>query len=148
MFDLFQGIPVHALVVHGVVVLLPLAILSGIALSLRSTWREKYGSIVLGLAVVATLMVPIATQSGESLEVRVGDPGEHAELGDRLIYFALAYLLTLAILILGPRLRRLAGLGLKIVAGLVIATGIVCAVQVVLIGHSGAKAVWQDQVAE
>ncbi len=39
MFDLINGLPIHPLVVHGVVVLLPLAILGTIAIAARPAWR-------------------------------------------------------------------------------------------------------------
>ena len=41
----------------------------------------------------------MATSSGEALEERVGDPGEHAELGDTLVWFALALLILSALLV-------------------------------------------------
>ena len=46
MFDSFLGLPLHPLVVHGAVVLLPLAALGVIALVLRSAWRERFAVAV------------------------------------------------------------------------------------------------------
>ena len=42
MFDLINGLPVHPLVVHAVVVLLPLATLGLIAIAVRPAWRRTY----------------------------------------------------------------------------------------------------------
>ena len=39
VFDLINGLPVHPLVVHAVVVLVPLAALGTIAIALRPAWR-------------------------------------------------------------------------------------------------------------
>ena len=78
-----------------VVVLLPLAALGVIAVAARPAWLARYGVPVTGLAVVATIAIPLATSSGERLEARVGNPGAHAELGDTLIWFALAAFLRL-----------------------------------------------------
>ena len=97
MFDTFNGLPLHPLVVHGVVVLLPLAMLGTIAIAVRPRWRHRFGLLVLGIAAVGTLFIPIATSSGESFEKRVGDPGKHAELGDQLIWFALPMLVLYVI---------------------------------------------------
>ncbi|WP_278259213.1 DUF2231 domain-containing protein [Nocardioides convexus] len=83
MFDLINGLPVHPLVVHVVVVLLPLAVLGTVAIVLRPSWRARHGLLVVGCAAVATALVPVATSSGEALERRVGDPGRHAALGDQ-----------------------------------------------------------------
>jgi uncharacterized membrane protein len=153
MFDLVNGLPIHPLVVHGVVVLLPLAVLGTIAIAVRPAWRLTYGPLVVICAAVATAMLPVATSSGEALEKHVGDPGDHAALGDQLIWFAIPLLvLALALVVLerrkvagkpaiGPSALPMAVAGLAVVAAL--ATG----VQVYRVGDSGARAAWGDQVA-
>ena len=83
MFDLINGLPVHPLVVHAVVVLLPLATLGTIALVVRPAWRRPYGPLLVAIAAVATVLIPVATSSGEALEKHVGDPGEQQCEGDR-----------------------------------------------------------------
>jgi uncharacterized membrane protein len=100
VFDLINGVPIHPLVVHAVVVLLPLAVLGTIAIVVRPAWRLRYGPLVVAAAAVATALMPVATSSGEALEQRVGNPGEHAELGDQLIWFAIP-LLVLAAAVIG-----------------------------------------------
>ena len=150
MFDLVNGIPVHPLVVHAVVVLLPLAVLGTVAIVLRPSWRSRYGSLVVACAAVSTALVPVATSSGEELEHRVGDPGRHAALGDQLIWFALALLATSAVLVWLDR-RRDAGQasapGLRAVAVLALVAAVAAGVQVYRVGDSGAQAAWGDQVA-
>jgi uncharacterized membrane protein len=107
MFDLINGIPLHPLVVHAVVVLLPLAVIGAILIAVRPPWRTTYGPLVLAVAGVATILVPVATSSGESLAVRVGDPGNHAHLGDQLIWFTIPLLiLVLALVLLDRRDTR------------------------------------------
>ena len=58
----------HPLVVHAVVVLLPLAALGVVALAVRPAWRGRFGVLVVVIAALATAAVPLATDSGESLE--------------------------------------------------------------------------------
>ncbi|VXC47097.1 DUF2231 domain-containing protein [Nocardioides sp. AX2bis] len=160
MFDLINGLPVHPLVVHAVVVLLPLAILGTIALAVRPAWRISYGPLVVAVAAVATALVPVATSSGEALEKRVGDPGEHAALGDQLLWFALPVLvLSLVLVVLARRDRSRTADGTEstssrtparattAVAVLAVLASLACAVQVYRVGDSGAKAVWSDQVS-
>lgn len=146
MFDLIDGLPIHPLVVHAVVVLLPLAVLGTVVVALVPRWRRPYGPLVLAVAVVATALVPVATSSGEALEKRVGDPGEHAELGEQLIWFGIALLVVLvALLVLDRRAtRRALVTGVAVVAVLV---ALAAAVQVYRVGDSGARAVWADQVS-
>ena len=153
MFDLINGLPVHVLVVHGVVVMLPLAVLGTIALAVRPAWRRTYGWLVVGVAAVATVLIPIATSSGEALQRRVGSPGEHAALGDTLIWFALPLLvLALAMVLLERRRTSTKGpIGPKalpmVVSVLAVVVGLASAVQVYRVGDSGARAAWADQVA-
>jgi uncharacterized membrane protein len=163
MFDLINGIPVHPLVVHAVVVLLPLAIVGTIAIAVVPRWRTPYGPLVVAAALIATVLMPVATSSGEDLEKRVGDPGEHAELGDQLIWFAIPLLVLVAALVLLQRAReraaatstsgtgsdgRTPGSGLILgVAVLAVVAALASGVQVYRVGDSGAKAVWSDQVS-
>lgn len=167
MFDTFNGLPLHPLVVHSVVVLLPLTIAGTLAIAIRPSWRTRYGLLVVGAALAATVMIPVATSSGESLEKRVGDPGEHAELGDQLLWFALALLLTSALLVyLQWRRERRVGAGeqaddtgdgsrgvhdvhtqLMAVTTLAVVAALACGVQVYRVGDSGARAAWGDTPA-
>ena len=147
MFDLINGLPIHPLVVHAVVVLLPLAILGTIAIALRPVWRRTYGPLVLGTAAVATALIPVATSSGEALEKHVGDPGKHAQLGDQLIWFAIPLLLLDVALVYLSRRPRAKGTALTAVAVLSVVAAVAAGVQVYRVGDSGARAAWGDQVS-
>ena len=73
-FDTISGLPVHPLVVHGAVVLLPVAALAVIALVLVRRWRGTFGWLtLLGLTAGAGAAVA-AEKSGEALAARVGMP--------------------------------------------------------------------------
>ncbi len=161
MPDNVNGLPVHPLVVHAVVVLLPLAALGVVALAVRPSWRGRFGVLVVLIAALATAAVPLATSSGENLEHRVGDPGRHAELGDTLILFALPLLaVALTLYWLHRRsaagtaeettgTRRASGRGAVgvVVAVLAVVVATANLVQLYRIGDSGAKAVWGDTPA-
>lgn len=160
MPDTVNGLPLHPLVVHAVVVLLPLAALGVLALAIRPSWRGRFGVLVVVIAALATAAIPLATQSGESLEHRVGDPGQHAELGDTLLWFALPLLaLSVALVWLhrraarpvegsaeAGRSTRPGALGV-VVAVLAVVVAAANLVQVYRVGDSGAKAVWGDTPA-
>ena len=144
MFDTVFGLPVHPLVVHAVVVLTPAAALGVLAIALRPSWRPKYGPLVIAITAVATLLTPIATESGESLSERVGEPEEHAELGDTLVFLMLP-LLALAIALWWlDRRDRAASTATKTVAVLAVVAAVAAGVQIARIGHSGAEATWND----
>lgn len=146
MFDTFNGLPVHPLVVHGVVVLLPLAIVGTIAIAARPSWRAKYGPLVVIIAVIATALIPVATSSGEQFERRVGDPGQHAELGDQLLWFTLPLLVLAIVLVLVDRFGTRGGLT-TVVAVLAVIAAVASGVQVFRVGDSGARAAWGDKVS-
>jgi len=151
VFDLINGLPIHPLVVHAVVVLLPLAIVGTIAIAVRPAWRLRYGHLVVACTGVATLLIPVATSSGEALERHVGDPGQHARLGDQLIWFALPLLALDVVLVVLARRRRGQPSGegrglLTVVAALSVVAALAAGVQVFRVGDSGARAAWGDQV--
>ncbi len=153
MFDLINGLPLHPLVVHAVVVLLPMAALGTIAIALHPSWRLRYGPLVVLAAAASTALTPVATSSGEALEGRVGDPGQHAALGDQLIWFAIPLLVLSLALVLAER-RHARGRTppgpasiRSLVAAFAVIAALACSFQVYRVGDSGAKAVWGDQVS-
>ncbi|MGI5239863.1 DUF2231 domain-containing protein [Dactylosporangium sp. CA-139066] len=150
MPDTINGLPLHPLVVHAVVVLLPLATLGVIAIAVRPAWRARFGPVVIGLAALATVAIPIATSTGDQLAERVGLPHDHAELGDSLIYFAVP-LLAAAVALVWLERRRAAGSSRPVthtvVAVLAVAVALASLVQVIRVGDSGAQAVWGRSAA-
>jgi uncharacterized membrane protein len=145
VFDLINGLPWHPLVVHAVVVLLPLAVVGALLVVAVPRWRRHYGPPVVAIAVIATILIPVATASGEALEKHVGRPGVHAELGEQLIWFALALLVPLvALLVLDHRRAR--GRLVTGIAALTVVAALALTVQVYRVGDSGARAAWADQV--
>jgi uncharacterized membrane protein len=159
-FDTISGLPVHPLVVHGAVVLLPLGALGVLALLLVPRWRGKFGWLVLaGLAAGAAAAV-IAEKSGEALAARVGMPREHAEWGERLpIVAVLTLIVSLAWFLLAQRAVRAraaaagggaTGGGSATVRVGGILSGLLALATLgatVLVGHSGATAVWSGKIA-
>ncbi len=168
MFDTIFGLPVHPLVVHGVVVLLPVAALGVIAIALVPNWRRRYGVLVVLVAAGATAAVPVATQSGRELAERVGEPERHADLGSMVIWYAVPMLLLAAALVwldrrqAPPARGYAASAGARntgtmvrtstqsrlvlVVAGLAIVAAVGAATIVVLTGHAGSKAHWEPIV--
>jgi hypothetical protein len=159
--DGFQigGLPLHPLLVHGVVVLLPL---TSLALILGAVWpaaRRRLGIVTPLAALVVLVLVPITVQAGEALEAAVGGGDaveKHAALGMTLLPWAIGlFVVALAqwlwFRFARPRLVsggtdarvptgvRIAGVVLAVVA---IAVSIGAVATVILIGDSGARAVW------
>ena len=115
MLDTIGGIPLHPLIVHAVVVLVPLASLLLLLAAVSPRIRHWAGILTPITATLALVMVPLATQSGEALEKRVGAGPtleEHTELGDSLLYFVLVLaILAWALWFLDRRARAAVGTG-------------------------------------
>lgn len=142
-----NGLPIHPLAVHAIVVLLPLAALGTLAIALRASWRRAYGPLVVLTALTATVLIPIATSSGETLAKLVGKPEAHAELGETLLWFAIPVLVLSAALVWLDRKPLARDSGPKIltaVSALAVVAAVACTVQVARVGDSGANATWGD----
>ncbi|GAA1425210.1 cytochrome b5-like heme/steroid binding domain-containing protein [Agrococcus citreus] len=151
-FDAAFGLPLHPLAVHVPVVLLPLGALAVLLLLLVPRWRTALAwpaVAVLGIAAVGSL---VAKLSGEALAERVGDPGQHEELGNWLV--AIAWVLFASTLAwwLWQRRRRTQRRATGVVgllAGVVLATvAVIALIVAVLTGHSGATSVWGGLVGD
>ncbi|GAB3409965.1 DUF2231 domain-containing protein [Flindersiella endophytica] len=159
------GLPLHVLIVHAVVVLVPIAVLASVAVAVWPAARRRYGWPAVALAAVATACVPLATSTGEGLRDRLPSDrsiASHAELGDQLLVFVAPMLVTVTAMVWldwyrSSRTRRAAepdatqGHGRswhRPVAGVLAVTTVAFAlltgVQVLRIGDSGARAAWGD----
>jgi uncharacterized membrane protein len=146
LFDSIAGLPLHPLVVHFAVVLLPLAGLALIAEVVVPRWADRFGWVSLAALVVGTGAAFVATQSGQALAQRVGEPEGHARYGGALALSAAVLLAVTVVWIVARRRAAKAGAGRtkpEVASG--VATAVVAlAVLVlsVLTGHSGAQAAW------
>ena len=148
MFDTVFGLPVHALVMHVVVVVVPLAAVGVVAIAAVPRWRARFGFVVLSLATAGLAAVPVATRSGGELEDRLGASGvvarqinDHQEMGELVIWPTLAmWVLAVALVVMHRQRRR--GRAVKIVAVLAALAALAAATQVTVAGHLGSTAVW------
>lgn len=148
--------PLHPLVVHAVVVLGPLAALTGLVYAAVPRWRWLLRWPLLVLAVLTAVTAFLATTSGEELlEARPElEPlvEEHEEHGELLRNVALGYVpvSVLAAWALGGVSALASGRGaqetrgaLGIVAAVLLAVvSVALLVTLFLAGDSGAQAVW------
>ena len=104
----FNGLPLHPLLVHAVVVLLPLAAVGSIVIAVYPRWRRRYWLPVLLLAVLGIGAVPITQKAGEALydNLKVNNPAlnHHADLGQALLPYAIAFGVMLVLLLVVGRM--------------------------------------------
>lgn len=158
-----DGIPLHPLVVHAIVVLLPLAALGTIVIAIRRSWRRSLGVPVLLIALAGVIAVPVATATGDQLRSNLpANPllDVHADLGSMLLPYAVGYVVVLAAAVVlelttdpvpvatgvhalretATSTRSRIATALTVLAAL---GGIGVTYLVVLIGHAGSRVVWQ-----
>jgi uncharacterized membrane protein len=150
VFDTIIGLPVHPLVVHAVVVLLPLACLATAAVAAWPAWRRfAYPLVALDAAVLAATFV--ARQSGKNLEHRIEQfstpPGlhDHARWGGRLLWLAAA-LFVGSLIIAFLHSRRSTGAISRVVGVLAVVGALATIGVTAYVGHTGATAVWKQTI--
>ena len=145
MPDLLGGLPLHPLVVHGVVVLLPLAAIGLIITTVVTRWRGTFQWIILAGVVAGAVGAYIAKVSSDSLSAAVGLPVDHANWGNYLMLAAIAFSAITGLWIFTWHLRgwTWAKRATDVVA---ILAGAVVVGLTYLAGHSGAEAVWKEQM--
>jgi hypothetical protein len=143
--DLIFGLPVHPLIVHAAVILVPLVALSALAMSYWPSFSRRYGGPVLILAVVAQLSLFLAKASGEPFQQRLNkDIERHANFGEIAPFTFIPLLVLLYIrwrmdksgaTVGSANVRRSVSILLALAA-------ILALVYIYLTGHSGAESVW------
>jgi len=144
-FGILAGLPLHPLLVHSAVVLVPLVAIGALVMSYLPSFSRRHGKIILILAVVAQVSVFLAKMSGEAFaEILDKNVEKHAELGE------ITPLVTLPMVILiylrwrmdrsgstfgSVVIRRLTSVALVVAS-------LISIIVIVLVGHSGASSVW------
>jgi uncharacterized membrane protein len=143
IFDLFLGLPLHTLITHVVVVVLPISAIALILLFFFPKFRKHYFVLTLIGLAVSLVSAFIAKQSGEALSVRVGSPAQHIEWGEKVVI--IAGLLFIASLIWYFMLKKKNKFNV-IVGYIAIILAVAAVVISYLAGHSGAKATWEKRL--
>jgi hypothetical protein len=145
LFGSVAGLPLHPLVIHASIVLIPLVAIGALVMSYLPSFSRRYGKMILVIALFAQVSLFLAKVTGEAFEeILDKDMGNHAELGEIAPFITLP---MVALIYLRWRLdrsgatvgsvwvRRLTSLALILASLASIAV-------IVLVGHSGAESVW------
>jgi hypothetical protein len=161
--SLFGGLPAHPLLVHGAVVLVPLAAVAFIATGWREAWRRAYLLPITLVGLAGGFFAFLAKESGESLSESVRSAGqrvgEHPENGDTAFLFsillAMAFVAFYAVYRYGPEIRERLGikstprLPVSYETAMYVATvpvALLALITMIVAGHSGAQLVWRTNV--
>ena len=149
MFDSINGVPIHALIVHVAIVLIPLSAIGAILIAARPKALRFFGVKTVIAAAVGVVAGVISKTSGQNLSQRVGWPQEHVNYGNIFPIAAVAFLLLLVVFWLiarGVPLNRNRPLWLKVFGAALILAAIGITYLTVLTGFSGASATWTKTI--
>jgi hypothetical protein len=158
----FNGLPLHILLIHFVVIVVPVVVLCTLLAAAWPAARRRLGIVTPLLALVALISVPITVEAGEVLQEQITETALselHGELGRDLLPWAIALFVVATIQWVwfhfftgtGKYADRVTSRGVRIaitvalaVAVVIVAIGAVYSVFV--IGESGAKSVWSTRI--
>ena len=139
----FFGLPLHPLVVHAAVVLIPLASLGVLVVVVSARARERFGWLTAAFAAAAAGAAITARLSGEALAQSLGGIGpliaSHRQWGGLTSWPAVALAILLPAGLLIRSHSRAAWVAAAVLTVLAAVAGLTL---VALTGHSGATAVW------
>jgi hypothetical protein len=145
LFGSVAGLPLHPLVIHASIVLIPLVAIGALVMSYLPSFSRRYGKLILFIALFAQLSLFLAKVTGEAFEeILDKDMGNHAELGEIAPFVTLPMVVLIYLRWRLDRsgatvgsvwVRRLTSLALILASLASIAV-------IVLVGHSGAESVW------
>jgi hypothetical protein len=157
MFERFGDLPLHVLVIHVTVLVLPVAALTAIVYALVPKWRWllRWPTLLLGLGSLVCAFV--AKQSGQAFVAAVPQLQPlvkiHQQRGNLLFWFVLVFAVVAVaafLLLTGPsalangkgaKATKSRPLELAMSVAIVV-VGIVVIYQTIRTGDAGAKAVW------
>ena len=144
MSDLL-GLPLHPLVVHAVVVLVPLVAVGMVLAAASATWADRLRLVLVALSGAAAISAVLARSSGQTLLAQVPGSAElarHANVSDALAWFVVgSSVAVVAWAWLSGRGRAPTWVG-WLAAG----AGVAATVWTVIAGHTGAQSVWGELV--
>lgn len=153
------GLPLHPLVVHAAVVLVPLTMVAAVTISFWPTGRRRYGTLTGISSLISVAAVILADASGDDLIERLPEPPAvltgHELYGSAVVFPTIAVVIGIGLLLVSDRLAdrapsepdpaivrkrarvlRLLGMAINVMSAVMGVT------LVFLTGHSGAFAVW------
>lgn len=144
------GLPLHPLIVHLTVILVPVAALGGLIVAALKWARVRYGWLVVAASaggLAATVVTQLSgTDFAETFQRHTPQMERHFDLGNDLLPWTIVLFIGTAAVMAGQLLltadRRIGNLILLAGMALTAVGGVASLIQVARIGHAGATAVW------
>ena len=139
------GLPLHPLVVHLVVVIVPLTFAGAFLMAVWPRFSRRFGPLIAigaGLALVGAI---VARQAGEQLAPITGVSADHLAWGSRAPWWIGAFSIAVIAFWLVDRgipVNRPRPLWVHVFAAAMVVLGVIALIQVLGAGHSGSESVW------
>jgi hypothetical protein len=162
--DIYEvnGLPLHVLLVHVVVILIPVTALCLVLFAVWPVARRRLGIVIAILGALVIAVVPVTAQAGQWLKDRVADTpliDAHATLAGELWPWTLALgIMAIAswlwYFVLARRgARRTPRAGTRrgvatLIVILAIGIGGYATYQTIVIGEAGSRAIWQNSFSD
>lgn len=148
MFDSFLNLPLHVLVLHFTVVLVPLGAMATVAVMVRQQWRARFAPFVAAGNVALLGLTFVTVRAGIALQHRLDPTGEsvpthdHEAFGKALLWVVLALAVVSMVTWAASRAANFAPAALTGLAAVVAALAVVSAGMTVVTGHTGSESHW------
>lgn len=153
MLDTFQGLPVHALIVHATVVFVPVTALAVALAAVYPRFRAWIGWFPPVAAVASVALVQLTVMSGNKLFARFErvhgvskDLEHHKSLAHLLIWLVIPMAVLAVAAYVVQRKNGASKAVVGVVAALAVASAGAVLVDIALIGHAGASSAWKPIV--
>jgi hypothetical protein len=143
------GIPLHPLIVHAVVILVPLTALGAVLMAVMPKFSRRFGPLVALGAFVSVGSAVLAKEAGEQLARVKPVTANHLRWGDQApLWVGLFGLVVIVFWFFdrGIPANRKRPVWLRIVSVGVIVLSVIATLFVLAAGHSGAEAVWASLI--
>ncbi|HQR79635.1 MAG TPA: hypothetical protein PLT68_05400 [Actinomycetota bacterium] len=137
-----NGLPLHPLIVHVAVVLIPLGGVLALLMVVVPRFSTRFGPLVAVLAWGGAGAAATAVHSGKVLHAEVDVSRLHVQSGELMPYFALAQAVLITLLWLADRRGGRGILGM-LVALLTVVTVVAAGYWTYRTGEAGARSVWR-----
>jgi hypothetical protein len=146
------GIPVHPLVVHAAVVLVPLVAIGTLLIAFWPKARIRFGWLVAVFSLGGIGATILARESGEALFESMGEVASptlssHMSWGNQAFWPAIVMAMALFAMMLTTRGRKSEerpSVWYWVSAIVAVLAAVVSLVMIIKVGHSGATAVWTE----
>jgi hypothetical protein len=144
------GIPVHPLVVHAAVVLVPLVAIGTLIIAFWPKARARFGWLTAVFSLGGVGATLLARESGEELFESLGGEASptlssHMSWGNQAFWPAIVMAVALFSMMLamrGKKVDQRASAWYWVSAVVAVAAAVVSLVMIIKVGHSGAASVW------